>query len=187
MLDGRYSAAQRGGVSDAASTAASTNSFADGVRHRLNALGFDLHEANPASYSYETVTVAGELAFVSGQIAKQGGGVPVQGVIGEDLSVEDGIAAAQLCAVNLIAQLETNLGLDNVESIAKLNVYVASPAAFSKHPIVAEGASQLLVDVLGDAGRHARTALGVPRLPANSPVEIEAVIKLKSSGELRPN
>lgn len=183
VLDGRYSAAQRGGASDATSAAASTNSFADGVRHRLNALGFDLPEANPASYSYETVTVAGELAFVSGQIAKQGGEVPVQGVVGEDLSIEDGIAAAQLCAVNLIAQLETNLGLDNVESIAKLNVYVASPAAFSKHPIVAEGASKLLIDALGDAGSHARTALGVPRLPANSPVEIEAVIKLKSPGE----
>lgn len=180
VLDGRYTAAQRDSTSDAPAAAASTESFAGGVRRRLNELGFDLPEANPASYTYETVTVAGELAFVSGQIAKQGGEVPVQGVVGEDLSIEDGIAAAQLCAVNLIAQLETNLGLDNVESIAKLNVYVASPAAFSQHPIVAEGASKLLVDALGDAGRHARTALGVPRLPANSPVEIEAVIKLKS-------
>ncbi|WP_169250995.1 aldehyde dehydrogenase family protein [Brevibacterium sp. 'Marine'] len=187
VLDGRYSAAERGGASDATDAAASAKSFVASVRHRLKKLGFDLPLANPASYSYKTVTVAGELAFVSGQIAKSDGEVPVQGVIGEDLSIEDGIAAAQLCAVNLIAQLETNLGLDNVESIAKLNVYVASPADFSKHPIVAEGASKLLVDALGDAGRHARTALGVPRLPANSPVEIEAVIKLKSPGELRPN
>ncbi|XVN40246.1 RidA family protein [Brevibacterium sp. K11IcPPYGO002] len=187
VLDGRYSAAERGGASDATDAAASAKSFVASVRHRLKKLGFDLPLANPASYSYKTVTVAGELAFVSGQIAKGDGEVPVQGVIGEDLSIEDGIAAAQLCAVNLIAQLETNLGLDNVESIAKLNVYVASPADFSKHPIVAEGASKLLVDALGDAGRHARTALGVPRLPANSPVEIEAVIKLKSPGELRPN
>lgn len=187
VLDGRYSAAQRGDASAATDAAVSAKSFADGVRHRLNELGFDLPEANPASYSYETVTVAGQLAFVSGQIAKQGGEVPVQGVVGEDLSIEDGIAAAQLCAVNLIAQLETNLGLDNVEGIAKLNVYVASPTDFSKHPVVAEGASKLLVDALGDAGRHARTALGVPRLPANSPVEIEAVVKLKSPGELRPS
>lgn len=179
VVDGRYTAAQDCGGSSVTAATASVEPFADRVRRRLNGLGFDLPEANPASYSYETVTVAGNLAFVSGQIAKQGGELPVQGVVGDDLSIEDGIAAAQLCAVNLIAQLETNLGLDKVESIAKLNVYVASPAAFSKHPIVAEGASQLLVDVLGDAGRHARTALGVPRLPANSPVEIEAVIKLK--------
>ncbi|MGC2941260.1 MULTISPECIES: aldehyde dehydrogenase family protein [unclassified Brevibacterium] len=186
VVDGRYTTAQDGG-SEATAAATSAESFADSVRRRLDALGFDLPEANPASYSYKTVTVAGELAFVSGQIAKQNGKVPVQGVVGEDLSVDDGIAAAQLCAVNLIAQLESNLGLDNIETIAKLNVYVASPAAFSKHPIVAEGASKLLVDALGDAGRHARTALGVPRLPANSPVEIEAVIKLKSPGENRPS
>lgn len=179
VLDGHRTAVEDDGESDAPSVEAPTEAVAVGVRRRLNDLGFDLPEANPASYSYKTVTVAGELAFVSGQIAKQGGEVPVQGVVGEDLSIEDGIAAAQLCAVNLIAQLETNLGLDNVESIAKLNVYVASPAAFSKHPIVAEGASKLLVDALGEAGHHARTALGVPRLPANSPVEIEAVVKLK--------
>ncbi|TSI12218.1 aldehyde dehydrogenase family protein [Brevibacterium aurantiacum] len=178
-VDGRYTPGQGGDQQGDSPANAASESVSEGVRRRLGDLGFDLPEANPASYSYKTVTVAGDLAFVSGQIAKQGGEVPVQGVVGDDLSVEDGIAAAQLCAVNLIAQLETNLGLENVESIAKLNVYVASPADFSKHPIVAEGASKLLVDALGEAGRHARTALGVPRLPANSPVEIEAVIKLK--------
>ena len=178
-VDGRYTPGQGGDQQGDSPANAARESVSEGVRRRLGDLGFDLPEANPASYSYKTVTVAGDLAFVSGQIAKQGGEVPVQGVVGDDLSVEDGIAAAQLCAVNLIAQLETNLGLENVESIAKLNVYVASPADFSKHPIVAEGASKLLVDALGEAGRHARTALGVPRLPANSPVEIEAVIKLK--------
>lgn len=179
-IDGKYTAGQGGDRREDAPANAVRELISDGVRRRLGDLGFDLPEANPASYSYKTVTVAGHLAFVSGQIAKQGGVVPVQGVVGDDLSVEDGVAAAQLCAVNLIAQLETNLGLENVESIAKLNVYVASPADFSKHPIVAEGASKLLVDALGEAGRHARTALGVPRLPANSPVEIEAVIKLKA-------
>lgn len=178
-VDGKYTTGQGGDQQGNSLANAARESISDRVRRRLGDLGFDLPEANPASYSYKTVTVAGDLAFVSGQIAKQGGVVPVQGVVGDDLSVEDGIAAAQLCAVNLIAQLETNLGLENVESIAKLNVYVASPADFSKHPIVAEGASKLLVDALGEVGRHARTALGVPRLPANSPVEIEAVIKLK--------
>lgn len=180
VVDGRQTATEGGDSQAAPAAAASAESVTEGVRRRLGDRGFDLPEANPASYSYETVTTAGDLAFVSGQIAKQGGEVPVQGVVGDDLSTEDGIAAAQLCAVNLIAQLETNIGLENVESIAKLNVYVASPPQFSKHPIVAEGASKLLVEALGEAGRHARTALGVPRLPANSPVEIEAVIKLKS-------
>ncbi|WP_317207057.1 aldehyde dehydrogenase family protein [Brevibacterium zhoupengii] len=178
-IDGKYIAGTVGDRREDTPANTVRESISDGVRRRLGDLGFDLPEANPASYSYKTVTVAGHLAFVSGQIAKQGGVVPVQGVVGDDLSVEDGIAAAQLCAVNLIAQLETNLGLENVESIAKLNVYVASPAHFSKHPIVAEGASKLLVDALGEVGRHARTALGVPRLPANSPVEIEAVVNLK--------
>lgn len=184
IVDGRYVSGpgqkqQTAGV--VGGSTASAESVSDGVRRRLGNLGFDLPEANPASYSYKTVTVAGDLAFVSGQIAKQGGEVPVQGVVGDDLSIDEGIAAAQLCAINLIAQLETNLGLENVESIAKLNVYVASPSQFSKHPIVAEGASKLLVDALGEAGRHARTAFGVPRLPANSPVEIEAVIKLRDA------
>lgn len=183
-VDGKYAAASGNDqqVDPSAGESmepASVESFSDGVRRRLGDLGFDLPEANPASYSYKTVTVAGDLAFVSGQIAKKGGVVPVQGVVGDDLSIEEGIAAAQVCAVNLIAQLETNLGLENIESIAKLTVYVASPADFSKHPIVAEGASKLLLDALGEAGQHARTALGVPRLPASSPVEIEAVVKLK--------
>lgn len=180
FIDGRYTADQGDTSLTAPVASTSTESVSAGVRRRLGDLGFDLPEANPASYSYQTVTVAGDLAFVSGQIAKQGGEVPVQGVIGDGLSIEEGVAAAQLCAVNLIAQLETNLGLENVESIAKLNVYVASPAQFSQHPVVAEGASKLLVEALGEAGRHARTALGVPRLPANSPVEIEAVVKLRS-------
>lgn len=180
VVDGRYAEGEREGSPSAPAPSASTESVSEGVRRRLGDLGFELPEANSAAYSYKTVTIAGDLAFVSGQIAKQGGEVPVQGVVGNDLSVEDGIAAAQLCAVNIIAQVETNLGLENVESIAKLNVYVASPSEFSKHPIVAEGASKLLVDALGESGRHARTALGVPRLPANSPVEIEAVVKLRS-------
>lgn len=183
VVDGEVTIAEAGASAESSVDAASgagAESFSAQVRARLGDLGHELPAANPAAYNYQTVTVVGDLAFASGQIAKNGDHLPQQGIIGDDLSVDEGIKAAELCAVNLIAQLDTHVGLDAIERIAKVNVYVASHPDFADHPTVAEGTSKLLVEALGEVGRHSRTALGVPRLPKSSPVEIEAVVKLRS-------
>lgn len=148
------------------------------VVDRLASAGHDLPAASPASYSYRTVVEAGPLAFVSGQIAKVDGEVWSPGVVGLDRTVDEGVRAARICALNALAQLNEHVGLERVNRIAKLNVFVASGPDFIGQPLVAEGASQLFDLAFGPEGGHARTALGVPRLPADSMVEIEVVALL---------
>jgi len=125
--------------------------------------------------------VVGDLAYMAGQVAREAGKMKYTGKVGRDLTVEQGAAAARFCAVNLLAQLKSACGgdLDRVERCVRLGGFVNSPPDFFEHPKVVNGASDLMVEIFGERGQHARTAVGVSALPLDSAVEIEAIFLLK--------
>ena len=152
----------------------------DDWRARLDALGLALPEPPAAVAAYVPVTLAPigdgrQLASVSGQVALRDGRPLHAGVVPTAVSVEDAIADARACALNVLAQLEAAVGLDNVEQVLQVTVFVASAPDFTGHPTVGDGATRLLVDVLGERGRPARAALGVAALPLGAPVEVTAL------------
>ncbi|MGH2661918.1 MAG: RidA family protein [Actinomycetota bacterium] len=129
--------------------------------------------------SYVPVAVAGGLAFVAGQVPLDAGKPMVTGRLGEDLSTEEGASWARRCALQALAVLQSEIGsLDGVHGIVKVTVFVSSAADFVEQPKVANGASDLLIEVFGDAGKHARSAVGVPVLPLGVPVEVEVIAEL---------
>ena len=131
--------------------------------------------------SYTPVMVTGNLVFVSGQIPVQEDQVKFKGKLGKDISVEVGQQAAKLCIINGLAQLKVAIGqLDRVNKIVKLTGFVNSDPCFTEHSKVVNGASDLLVDIFGERGKHARAAVGVNSLPMDSAVEIEFIAELKS-------
>lgn len=150
------------------------------ISSRLAELDLTLPTATAPKYAYEATAEWGTLLFVSGQIPRRNGTIEYTGSMSTERPLEDGILAAELCALNLLAQVEANVGLERVDRLLKINGYVASTSDFFDQPKVIDGASKLLRMVLGEAGNHARTALGVRMLPANSLVEIEATFALKS-------
>lgn len=146
------------------------------IDERLAALGLTLPEPAAPVAAYVPVVIAGGLAHVSGQLPFVNGSL-VTGRLGEDVSLEDGIIAAQACGVMILAQLKSALGsLARVERVVKLGAYVNSAPAFTDQPKVANGASELMAAVFGDAGLHARSAVGVPVLPLGAAVEVDAVV-----------
>jgi enamine deaminase RidA (YjgF/YER057c/UK114 family) len=149
------------------------------IEHRLMHLGITLPTpAAPVAAYVPTVEVGGML-FVSGQLPFKDGHVMV-GRLGEDITLETGKEAARACAIMLLAQIKAALGdLERVERIVKLNIFVNSDARFTDQPKVGDGASTLMVDVFGDAGRHARAAVGVPALPLGAAVEIDAIVAVR--------
>ena len=150
------------------------------IENRLAELGISLPEAAAPVAAYVPVVVAGGLAHVSGQLPFVDGKL-VTGRLGEDVSLEDGTAAARACGLMILAQLKAALGsLDRVERVVKLGAFVNSTAAFTDQPRVANGASELMQAVFGDAGRHARAAVGVPALPLGAAVEVDAVIAVRA-------
>lgn len=147
---------------------------------RLAELGIELPQAAAPVAAYVPVVVAGGLAHVSGQLPFIGGAL-VTGRLGEDVSLEDGTAAARACALMILAQVKAALGsLDKVERVVKLGAFVNSTGAFTDQPKVANGASELMVQVFGDAGKHARSAVGVPVLPLGAAVEVDAILALRA-------
>lgn len=147
---------------------------------KLAALGLLLPEAAAPVAAYVPVVVAGGLAHVSGQLPFAGGAL-VTGRLGEGVSLEQGAQAAQACGLMILAQLKAALGsLDRVERIVKLGVFVNSVGDFTDQPKVANGASELMVALFGDAGRHARSAVGVPALPLGAAVEVDAVVAVRA-------
>ena len=149
------------------------------IADRLAELGIALPQAAAPVAAYVPVVVAGNLAHVSGQLPFVDGAL-VTGRLGEDLSLEQGVAAARACGLMILAQLEVALGsLDRVERIVKLGAFVNSAASFTDQPKVANGASELMAQVFGEAGRHARSAVGVPVLPLGAAVEVDAIVALK--------
>ena len=148
------------------------------VHDRLAELGITLPSPAAPVANYVPVVVAGGFAYTSGQIPFAADGTYPNGHLGADVSLEQGIAAARQCAVNILAQLNAAGLLDRVERVVKLGVFVASTPEFTDHPKVGNGASDLIAAVYGDKGRHARSAVGVAALPLGVPVEVDAVVWL---------
>jgi enamine deaminase RidA (YjgF/YER057c/UK114 family) len=149
------------------------------IQQRLAELGIELPPAAAPVAAYVPVVVAGNFAHVSGQLPFVDGAL-VTGRLGDDLSLEQGTAAARACGLMILAQLDAALGsLDRVERIVKLGAFVNSVAGFTDQPKVANGASELMAEVFGEAGKHARSAVGVPVLPLGAAVEIDAVVAIR--------
>ena len=151
------------------------------IAARLQELGIELPEVSPPLASYVPVMIHGDLAFVSGQLPFIDGDV-VTGMLGKDVELDRAIAAARACGLMILAQLKAGIGsLDRVERIVKLGGFVASTPDFTDQHKVVNGASDLMFDVFGERGRHARAAVGVPSLPVGAAVEVDAVIALGSA------
>ena len=149
------------------------------IESRLKELGIVLPTPPAPVASYVPTAASGNLVFVSGQITSTAEGLKYVGVVGRDLSVEDGKAAARLCAVNLVAQIKAACGdLDRVKRCVKITVFVNAAPDFTQHPEVANGASDLLVEIFGEAGKHARAALGAGSLPRGVACEVEALFEI---------
>lgn len=146
---------------------------------RLAELGITLPEPAAPVAAYVPVVIAGGLAYVSGQVSFVDGTL-LKGRLGEDVSLEDGVKAAQGCGLMILAQLKAALGsLDRVERVVKLGGFVNSAADFTDQPKVVNGASELMVAVFGEAGKHARAAVGVPALPLGCAVEVDAIVAVR--------
>jgi enamine deaminase RidA (YjgF/YER057c/UK114 family) len=149
------------------------------IEARLAERKIELPKAAIPVANYVPVVTAGNLAFVSGQVTIWNGEFRYKGRLGQELKIEEGQAAARLCALNVIAQLKNALGdLDRVKRCAKLTVFVNSADGFTDQPKVANGASDLMVEVFGDAGKHTRSAVGVNVLPLNVAVEVEGIFEI---------
>jgi enamine deaminase RidA (YjgF/YER057c/UK114 family) len=146
---------------------------------KLREYGYELPTPNPPVASYVPVVRNGDTLYVSGQISTGEHGV-VTGLLGDTMNVVQGGNAAELAAINVLSQVVHNAGvpLENVKQVLKLTVYVASTAEFYEHHLVANGASNLIVAVLGDKGKHSRAAFGVAALPFGAAVEVEAIIEV---------
>ena len=151
------------------------------VDARLAELGLTLPQPAAPVASYVPVVIAGGLAHVSGQVSFVDGAL-VKGRLGDDLTVEDGIRAAQGCGLMILAQLKAALGsFERVERIVKLGGFVNCTGDFTDQPDVVNGASELMVAVFGEAGKHARAAVGVPALPRGCAVEVDAIVALRGT------
>ncbi|MFO1237246.1 MAG: RidA family protein [Alphaproteobacteria bacterium] len=148
---------------------------------KLKALGIDLPTPPAPVASYVPYVRTGDLVFVSGQVTIGPKGLEYVGIVGKDFTTDEGKAAARLCAVNLIAQARAACGgdLDRVKRVVKVTAFVNAVPGYAEHPEVANGASDLFVEVFGDAGRHARAAVGAGSLPRNVAVEVEAVFEVE--------
>lgn len=149
------------------------------VEAKLAELGLVLPKAAAPVAAYVPTVEAGGLLHLSGQLPFDADGALMTGRLGEDRDLEFGVAAARRCGLMIAAQVHAALGgFDRVARIVKLGVFVNSAAGFTDQPKVANGASELMVALFGDAGRHARSAVGVPVLPLNAAVEVDAIIAL---------
>ncbi|MBB4087164.1 RidA family protein [Sphingomonas carotinifaciens] len=148
------------------------------IDRRLEELGITLPEAAAPVAAYVPVVEAGGLLHISGQLPFKDGQL-VTGRLGEDVALEGGTEAARLCGLMLLAQIKKHVGdLSRVTRIVKLGVFVNSAATFTDQPKVANGASELMADVFGEAGKHARSAVGVPVLPLGAAVEVDAIVQI---------
>ena len=151
------------------------------VEARLTELGIELPEPATPLAAYVGFVRTGDLLFVSGQVPLLDGELMMTGRLGEDVSLEDGQKAARQCAVNILAQVRVACEgqWDRVERCVRLGGFVACTPDFTQHPQVINGASELMGEVLGDRGAHARAAVGVAALPRGVPVEVDAILSMK--------
>jgi enamine deaminase RidA (YjgF/YER057c/UK114 family) len=150
------------------------------IASRLKDLKLELPQAPAPVANYVPWVKASSLLFISGQITMGPNGLEYAGRVGPDVSVEDGKRAARLAALNVVAQASAALDgdLDRVKRVVKVTGWVNSATGFTQHPDVVNGASDLFVEIFGDAGRHARAAVGASSLPRNASVEIEAIFEI---------
>jgi|SRR5438270_11280859 enamine deaminase RidA (YjgF/YER057c/UK114 family) len=144
---------------------------------RLGQLGVALPEVVAPLASYVPAVRTGNLVYTSGQLPIEGGKLARTGKVGADVSAEDGKALARICALNALAAVNSVVGLDAVTRVVKVVGFVASAPGFNGQPGVVNGASDLLAEVFGDKGAHARSAVGVAELPLDAPVEVELIVE----------
>jgi enamine deaminase RidA (YjgF/YER057c/UK114 family) len=152
----------------------------DSASQRLAQLGLTLPEPPAPVAAFQPYVRQGDTVYTSGQIATRNGQLVATGRLGAEVDLETGQAAARACALNVLAQLHAAGSLDDIVSLVKVTVFIASAADFTQQPQVADGASRLFQDVLGPAGAHARSAIGVSALPLGTPVEVEAIAVMKT-------
>lgn len=150
------------------------------IDRRLAELGITLPAAPVPMANYVPYVVSGNLVVISGQIPLRDGKIAHAGKVGAGVSPEQGVEAARLCMINLLAQLKAACegDLDRVRRVIRLGGFIAAPPEFTAHPAVMNGASDLAVAVFGDAGRHARTTIGVPSLPGDASCEVEGMFEI---------
>ena len=156
--------------------------MSDEINARLTELGITLPQAAAPAANYVPFVISGNQLYISGQLPMENGKVAVTGHLGRNVDVATGQRAAELCAINILAQAQVALGgdLGRITRLIKLNGFVASMPEFGEQHLVINGASNLLATVLGEAGKHARAAVGMAALPFNAAVEIDAVLEISA-------
>jgi enamine deaminase RidA (YjgF/YER057c/UK114 family) len=149
------------------------------VSVRLGELGIELPEVAKPLASYVPAVRAGDVVYTSGQLPMQAGELAATGKLGADVTPEQGKALARICALNALAAVDSLVGIDAVTRVVKVVGFVASAPGFNGQPGVVNGASDLLAEVFGDRGSHARSAVGVSELPLDAPVEVELVVEVR--------
>jgi enamine deaminase RidA (YjgF/YER057c/UK114 family) len=149
-----------------------------GARERLAQLGIALPEVTPPVAAYIPAVQTGNLVYVSGQVPVANGEVLAVGKVGAEVSPEQAKELAARCALNGLAAVDALVGLERIVQVVKVVGFVASAVGFTGQPGVINGASEFLVDVLGEAGKHARSAIGVAELPLGVPVEVEMIVEV---------
>ena len=151
------------------------------VENKLAGMGLTVSEPNPSIGNFVPAVRVGNLVFVSGNLPRlEDGSMVATGKVGRDVSIEEGYEAARVCAVNCLSSARSIIGdLDKVKRVAKLLVMVACDPEFDQQPAVGNGASDLLVELYGERGRHARSAVGMAALPRGAPVEVEMILEVE--------
>ena len=149
------------------------------IEEKIKQMGITIPEAAKPLAAYIPALQVGNLVMTSGQVPIAGGVIKYQGKVGKDLSEDQGKEAAKLCAINCLSAVKSVIGsLDRIKRIVKLTVFVNSAEGFTAQPKVANGASEFIVEIFGDEGKHVRSAVGVNELPLNSAVEIEMIVQV---------
>ena len=149
------------------------------IEEKIKLLGITIPEAAKPLAAYIPALQVGNLVMTSGQVPISAGVIKYQGKVGKDLSEEEGKEAAKLCALNCLSAIKSVIGnLDKIKKVIKLTVFVSSAEGFTAQPQVANGASEFIVEIFGDNGKHVRSAVGVSELPLNSAVEIEMIVEV---------
>ena len=174
-----YSVCEQGGAGERASCIGGF--VMSEIEKKLGDLGIVVPEAPLPAANYVPFVLSGGLLFVSGQLPMEDGAIAVRGKLGGEVSLEEGVRAARLCAINILAVAKKALAGDweRIRSLVKIGGFVSCVPDFTKHPLVVNGASDLLAEVLGERGRHARFAVGAPSLPLDVAVEIEAIFAVR--------
>lgn len=155
------------------------------IEQRLQNLGLRLPEATPPLYHYVPVIIHQGVAYISGQVPRVDGKIPYTGKVGENVTIEQARELAEICVLKGLSSLKAAIGtLDRVDQVLKVTGYVQSAAGFNQQPKVLDAVSELLEQIFGKKGRHARTAVGVSELPSNTPVEVDFIIAVQEEGAI---